>query len=58
MEPGGQPPGSVAPDEHEQGKFVERVGSPRLLFRVVREREPPHVCDRHVVGPTRACSIS
>ncbi len=31
VQPGGQPPASATPDEHEQGKLVERVGSPRLF---------------------------
>jgi pimeloyl-ACP methyl ester carboxylesterase len=50
MEPGRQPPGSVAPDEHEQGELVERVSSSRLLLGVLIKREPPHVDDRDVVG--------
>ena len=50
MERGGQPPGSATADEHEQGKLVERVRSPRLFLRLLGEREPPHLGDGHVLG--------
>ena len=43
VQPGGQPPASATADEHEQGKLVERVGSPRLFVHSLGQREPPHV---------------
>jgi hypothetical protein len=50
VEPCGQPPGSATADEHEQGKLIEHVRSPRLFLRMLGEREPPHEGDGHVLG--------
>ena len=49
MESGGQPPGAVPVDEHEQGKLVECVRSPGLLLAWPTKREPPHVSDGHAL---------